>query len=127
MKNDISNRQDLYRLVQRFYEKLFEDSEMEVFFLEFKEDSSLEKHLAVLVDFWDGILFYSGAYKKNAIQPHLDKNKEIPFEDKHFKKWISLFSASIDELFKGEVSEIAKSRAQSIATVMQIKIMQPSK
>jgi len=127
MKNDICNRQDLFRLVERFYEKLFEDSEMSVFFIDFKEQSSLEKHLAVLVDFWDGILFDSGTYKKNAIQPHLNKNKEIAFEDKHFKKWILLFSTSIDELFKGEMSETAKSRAQSIATVMQIKIMQLSK
>lgn len=124
MKKDISNREDLYLIVQSFYEKLFSDADMEIFFNEFKEPEALKKHLLVLVDFWDGILFYTGAYKKNAIQPHLEKNKKVPFESKHFKKWILLFSNSIDELFQGEVSEMAKSRAQSIATVMQIKIMQ---
>jgi hemoglobin len=124
MKKDIENREDIYSIVSSFYEKLFEDDTMKSFFEEFKKAESLEKHLQVLVDFWDGILFDSGTYRKNAIQPHIEKNKEIPFEAKHFKQWMYLFSEAIDERFEGQVAETAKSRAQSIATVMQIKIME---
>lgn len=124
MKNDIANRKDIYLVVSSFYEKLFLDEIMKPFFEDFKDSSSLEKHLQILVDFWDGVLFDSGTYRNNAIQPHIEKNKEIPFEDKHFKQWMFLFSEAIDDSFEGQVSETAKSRAQSIATVMQIKMIQ---
>lgn len=127
MKRDIENREDLHKIVSTFYEKLFEDQIMRDFFIEFRDPESLEKHLQVLVDFWDGILFDSGTYRKNAIQPHLEKNKEIPFESIHFEQWMNLFSKSIDENFLGQVAETAKSRAQSIATVMQIKMIQLKK
>ncbi|MFC2110474.1 group III truncated hemoglobin [Bacteroidota bacterium] len=126
MKVDIENREDIYSIVSLFYSKLFDDEEMSPFFVDFRESSSLEKHLHVLVDFWDGVLFDSGTYKSNAIAPHLEKNKSIPFEDRHFKKWMKLFSESVDFLFEGQSAETIKSRAQSIATVMQIKIIQLS-
>ena len=35
-----------------------------------------------------------------------------------------MFSASVDELFQGVNAHAAKSRAQSIATVMEIKIFE---
>ncbi|WP_139956178.1 group III truncated hemoglobin [Flavicella sediminum] len=124
---DIDSRKDLHKIVALFYTKLFADADMAVFFTEFKEPELLEKHLAVLVDFWDGILFDSGTYKKNAMAPHFEKNKSIPFEDQHFKKWIQLFSESVDFLFEGQSAETIKSRAQSIATVMQIKMIEFAK
>lgn len=120
---DIENRDDLYEVVQLFYQKLFDDIDLKHFFVEFSEQEDLEKHLNVLVDFWDGVLFHSGTYAKNAMQPHIVKHKETPFESKHFKKWMFLFCASIDELFIGQNSEVIKNRAQSIATVMQLKIL----
>lgn len=127
MEKDIKNRTDIYKVVSEFYDKLFEDELMQPFFEDFKEEKLLETHLQTLVDFWDGILFDSGTYHKNAIQPHIEMNKKRPFTDFHFKQWIFLFSKSIDDNFKGVVSETAKSRAQSIATVMQIKMIQLKK
>jgi len=40
----------------------------------------------------------------------------------HFQRWIHLFTETVDELFEGNTSELAKQRATSIATVMQIKM-----
>lgn len=120
---DIQSREDLFKVVDLFYQKLFKDKDVQHFFVDFSEPENLKKHLMVLVDFWDGILFHSGSYTKNAMQPHVEKNKKVPFETKHFERWISLFFEAIDEQFTGLNSEIMKSRAQSIATVMQIKIL----
>ena len=120
---DIDSREDLYKIVSLFYQKLFEDSEMKQFFTDFLEPTSLEKHLQVLVDFWDGVLFHSGTYSKNAMAPHMLKHREMPFKSKHFKKWMLLFSDSIDVLFEGVNAETLKNRAQSIATVMELKIL----
>jgi len=124
---DIIGRDDIYKLVKLFYEKLMRDDEMKHFFEEFTEPINLEKHLIVLVNFWDNILFYTGSYKKNAMKPHLDLQAHKPFKKRHFEVWLSHFNASVDELFIGEMAHTAKTRALSIATVMQIKISEMNK
>ena len=120
---DIDSRGDLYKVVQLFYQKLFDDDNMKPFFIKFYQQENLEKHLNVLVDFWDSVPFHSGVYTKNSMQPHVIKHKETPFKKIHFEKWILLFCSSIDELFTGQNAEVIKNRAQSIATVMQLKIL----
>ena len=124
MKKDILNRDDLYRLVSLFYEKLLIDTEINHFFVDFTDEILLEKHLQVLVDFWDNILFFSGGYRKNAMKPHLDLHMSKPFKSHHFKCWLSSFNVSVEELFEGDNAHAIKSRALSIATVMEIKISQ---
>ena len=51
-------------------------------------------------------------------------NSQSPLNAEHFKTWLRYFNATLDELFEGEITEQAKQRAQSIATVMQLKIAQ---
>jgi len=122
MKKDIQNRVDIYLLVKDFYVKLLNDDLMHQFFEEFTNPQLLEKHLQILVDFWDNILFYSGTYQKNAMKPHLELQPKKPFKKEHFKQWLLHFNNTIEEHFSGEIAHAAKSRALSIATVMQIKI-----
>jgi len=127
MKRDIENREDLLLLVRLFYEKLLTDKLLHHFFEKFNQKEFLEDHLEVLVDFWDNVLFYSGTYQKNAMQPHLLLSREKPMVAAHFERWIFHFTKSVDELFDGNVAHAAKSRALSIATVMQIKVAQAQK
>lgn len=122
MKNDIRNRQDIYLLVKAFYVKLMNDDLVAHFFEDFTNPILLEEHLQTLVDFWDNVLFYSGGYRKNAMLPHLKLQETKPFNSSHFKCWLSNFNLTIDELFEGEMAHTAKTRALSIATVMEIKI-----
>jgi len=124
MIKDIESREDIFVVVSEFYKKLLDDTLMKHFFEKFTHENELEEHLQTLVDFWDNTIFYSGTYQKNAIQPHIDLNKINPFQKIHFQTWLQHFHHSIDENFKGETAEIAKNRATSIATVMQIKIIQ---
>lgn len=123
MKEDIKNRDDLYVILSEFYKKLLLDDKMQHFFEKFQDKNLLEKHLQILVDFWDNILFYSNTYHKNAMLPHIDLNKKKPFKKTHFDIWLQHFSQSIDDNFNGENAEVAKNRARSIATVMQLKIL----
>ena len=122
-KRDIKDRQDIYKVVDDFYKKLFQDQELKHFFEKFNNEDSLQKHLNVLVDFWDNVLFYTGTYNKNAMLPHIELNKTKPFQKQHFERWLHLFHQSIDDNFKGEIAEVAKNRATSIATVMKLKIL----
>ncbi len=123
MKKDITNREDLLLLVTRFYEKLLSDPAISYIFTDIAK-ISLGHHLPVLVDFWDSVLFQSDTYRKNAMQPHLDLHRQSPFTPQHFETWLRYFNETVDELFEGEIAFIAKERATSIATVMQIKIKQ---
>ena len=54
---------------------------------------------------------------------HKKLHNKTPLNAAHFKEWIQLFTQTIDELFEGEKAELAKQRAISIATMMQIKIL----
>ena len=122
MVKDIENRDDIYLLVKMFYVKLLKDEVMHHFFEDFTNPIHLEKHLQILVNFWDNILFYSGTYKKNAMQPHIELHIKKPFQVQHFQQWLLHFKNTVDEHFAGENAHVAKTRAISIATVMQIKI-----
>jgi hemoglobin len=122
MKKDIESRADIYLLVKSFYVKLMKDDLIGHFFEDFSNPKLLEKHLQTLVDFWDNVLFYSGGYRKNAMEPHLKLHQSKPFSSKHFKRWLSIFNNTVDDLFEGEMAHAAKTRALSIATVMEIKI-----
>ncbi len=121
---DILNRADLYLLVKQFYIKLLDDTLLKHFFADLDTPVKLESHLQILVNFWDQQLFYNGTYNRNALQPHLIKHQSLPFKPEHFKQWLKLFCQTIDENFDGEMANQAKIKAQSIATVIQIKISQ---
>lgn len=121
MKKDIATREDLMLLMTKFYEKLLHDDSISYLFTEIAK-INLEHHLPVLVDFWDSVLFQSDTYRKNAMQPHLDLHRKSPLQKHHFQTWLGYFKETVDELFQGEKAFIAKERATSIATVMQIKI-----
>lgn len=122
-RKDIENRDDLLLLIQQFYKKLLSDDSISYLFTDVAK-INLEHHLPVLVDFWDSILFQSDTYHKNAMQPHLALHSKSPLQKHHFDTWLSYFKQTVDELFEGETAFIAKERATSIATVMQIKISQ---
>lgn len=124
MKKDIQGRGDLLFLMQEFYKKLLSDDAISYLFTDVAK-IDLEKHLPVLVDFWDSILFGADSYRKNAIQPHLDLHSKSPLLPHHFDTWLRYFKRSVDENFEGDIAFLAKERATSIATVMKIKLKQP--
>jgi len=123
MKRDIENRADLLLLMQKFYEKLLADSSISYMFTDVAKIDILH-HLPVLVDFWEMVLFQADTYRKNALQLHMNLHRQSVMKKEHFETWLTYFSQTIDELFEGEKAFLAKQRAKSIATVMQVKIAQ---
>jgi hemoglobin len=120
MKTDIQSREDIFLLMRQFYKKLLADESISYLFTDVAK-INLEHHLPVLVDFWDSILFQSDTYRKNAMQPHMDLHQKSPLKKTHFDTWLKYFFETVDELFEGEKAFMAKERAKSIVTVMQIK------
>jgi hemoglobin len=126
MKKDIKTREDIELLVRAFYDKVKTDPVIgHLFTSVFK--INWEKHFSVMYDFWENILFYTGSYAGNPIESHQRFHKIFPLNEEHFKRWVVLFTETVDELFEGEKALLAKQRAFSIATVMKIKILQQIK
>ena len=123
MKPDIRNREDLLLLVTSFYNKLLADNSINYLFTEVAK-IELPHHLEILVDFWDSVLFQNDTYRKNAMLPHMVLHQKSSLQKHHFETWLNYFNKTVDELFIGEKAFVAKERALSIATVMQIKINQ---
>ncbi len=123
MKKDIHDRRDLTILMEKFYGKLLADASVNYLFTDIAK-IDLPHHLPILVDFWESILFQADTYRKNAMKIHTDLHQQSPLKPTHFKTWLGYFHETVDELFQGEKAELAKQRATSIATVMQIKLIE---
>lgn len=125
MKKDIETIADIQLLVDTFYEKVKADAVIGHIFTEMVK-VNWEKHLPVMYKFWENSLFYTGSYEGNPMELHKHLNRAISLSATHFKQWTSLFTTTVDELFEGATAALAKQRAKSIATVMQIKILAES-
>ena len=123
MKKDIADREDILKLLTHFYDKLLADPSISYLFTDVAK-IDLPHHMDTLVNFWDSILFQSDTYRKNAMQPHMVLHQKSPLEKHHFQTWLTYFTETVDEFFEGDKAHLAKERAISIATVMQIKISQ---
>lgn len=122
MKKDIENRNDIELLVNSFYDKVKADLVIGFIFNDIAR-VNWKRHLPVMYDFWENTLLYTGGYTGNPMEIHRRLNQLIPLTTEHFNQWTYLFTSTVDELFTGEKTDLAKQRAISISTVMQIKIL----
>jgi len=120
MKN-IENQDDLYFLVNNFYQRLLSDKSISYIFTDVVK-IKLEEHLPILVTFWSQAIFDTGGYYNNLTKIHLDINQKEKLTPELFTIWSNHFNASVDENFLGNNAEKIKIQALSLATVMQIKI-----
>lgn len=122
MKKDITSKKDIRLLVDTFYDRVRPDPVIGHFFSTVVA-VDWGKHLPVMYAFWENVLFHKGTYSGNPMQQHQALNQKSPMKPEHFRRWLQLFSGTVNDLFEGDNAEIIKQRATSIATVMQIKIM----
>jgi hemoglobin len=123
MKKDIRNRKDIEGLVNAFYEKVKADPIIGYIFTE-RIKMNWAMHLPIMYDFWENSLLYTGSYNGNPMDIHRKIHQLAHLEISHFEQWTKLFIATVDELYEGEKALLAKQRAFSISTVMQIKILE---
>lgn len=122
MKKQIETKEDVHLLVTTFYNKILKDEMLSPFF-SYIRDNHWDKHLQLLESFWNNILFYTGNYYGNPLEVHKTLHHFKTLQRENFERWLQLFNETVNDLFEGEKAELAKQRAISIATVMQIKIL----
>ena len=122
MKKDIETVSDIKVLVDQFYEKVVTDPMIGYIFTDtFKVNWA--KHLPIMYSFWENTLFYTGNYAGNPMIIHRRINELVHLTPEKFDRWVNIFCSTVNELFEGEKAELAKQRAESIATIMKIKIL----
>ncbi len=124
-KKDIANTNDIKVLVDSFYEKIKTDGCIGFIFTDMAK-TNWEKHLPVMYRFWENLLFYTGGYEGNPMELHQNLHRFSNLQPAYFDRWIELFTATVDQHFKGKTAELAKQRAHSIAAVMKIKLFPSS-
>lgn len=120
MKKDIQSRADVDDLMIRFYGRATNDPIIGYIFTDVAK-LDLEKHLPIIGDFWETLLFGTGNYGRhgrNPLQIHALLNLKTPLRAEHFRRWLEIFRETVDESFAGERAEFAKTRAAAIANRM---------
>lgn len=121
---DIESPADVPQFVDAFYGKVRQDAELSYLFDDVAQ-LDWPHHLPKMYAFWTTLIFgEAGGYKGNPMRPHLELGQKTPIRPEHFQRWLTLFYATIDELFTGEVAEQTKIRARSIATVIESRLYQ---
>jgi hemoglobin len=118
---DINARKDIELLITSFYEKVKKDAVIGFIFNDIMK-LNWDEHLPIMFDFWETILLNENKYTRNAMGVHFEVNRKIKLEEKHFDRWLALFTSTVDELFAGANADIAKKRGKSIASVMLFKM-----
>lgn len=125
MKKNIENRGDIKLLINTFYDKVRKDETIGYIFNDIAK-VNWEEHLPVMYSFWSSMLLGERSYEGNVMQKHIELSDRVPFTNKEFSAWLKLFKSTVDELFSGDKAEEIKSRAGSIAGLMEIKIQKHS-
>ncbi|MBT8306151.1 MAG: group III truncated hemoglobin [Maribacter sp.] len=123
-KSDIKSRADITLLVSSFYGKIRVDEILGPIFNGIITD--WDAHLVLLTDFWETQLFLKRKYYGNPVTAHqeVDDKMKHSITPEHFGLWLNHWFATIDELFEGETTWIAKNRAQKMSTMLYMKMFE---
>ena len=116
-RRDLADRDDVEALTDAFYRTAFTDPLIGPVFTDVAQ-MDLAVHLPVICDFWESVLFRTGSYRRNALQPHLAVHRMEPLGPEHFARWLAIWKATVDSLFSGDRAEVAKLQAERIAGAM---------
>ncbi|HWH63904.1 MAG TPA: group III truncated hemoglobin [Ginsengibacter sp.] len=114
---EIESLEDVKKMVDTFYEKIREDELLGPIFNERIKDR-WPQHLEKMYAFWQTLLLNERTYFGSPFPAH----GSLPVSAMHFKKWMELFTQTVDELFMGEKATEAKWRAEKMAEIFESKI-----
>ena len=117
MKKKIETLEDIQLLVDQFYTKVRRDKLIGPIFNR-RIGDQWPKHLEKMYRFWQTVLLKDHTYYGSPFPPHA----QLAIEEKHFKRWITLFKETVEERFEGPKAEEALWRASKMAEMFQMKI-----
>ena len=116
---DIENSDDIKLMVDTFYAKIQQDALLGPVFAERIAPDAWTPHLETMYRFWGSQLLGTQQYQGAPYAKH----RTLPVHAEHFDRWLQLFDATVDELFKGPRASTAKVKAASIGKIFLSKMM----
>jgi hemoglobin len=116
-KQEILSREDVQTLVDQFYARVNQDPLLSPVFNDFAK-VDWAAHLPKMYTFWSSILLGEYSYKGRPFPPHA----VLPAKKIHYDRWLKLFTETVDSLFAGEKAELAKQRAQNLASIFMSRL-----
>ncbi len=113
----ISNVQ-IKTLVDSFYEDVNKDPMLGPIFNEVAK-VNWEEHLSLLYKFWSNIILGTREYQGNPYNKHVELAKKILIEEKHFKRWLSLFSKHLYNIIPQPNASEIEAKVTSIANALR--------
>ncbi|SKB29904.1 group III truncated hemoglobin [Daejeonella lutea] len=126
MKNDIRNRSDIELFVEVFYAELTKDKQLAYIFKQLAH-VNFSYHLPVMYNFWENIMLCKGTYEGNPMALHKHLHEMGPLNEIHFRHWDKIFARTLDTLFAGPNTILAKKRGLAISAVLRKKVIQSEK
>jgi len=117
---DIESRKDIMVMVNTFYDLVRKDKRLG-FLFDDTAKVNWKTHLPKMYDFWESVLFDKAIFNGDPMGAHIKLNNIEALKSEDFDTWLVLFKENIDKQFNGIVTEKAKQRAESIATITKIK------
>ncbi|MFY7670939.1 group III truncated hemoglobin [Tenacibaculum sp. MEBiC06402] len=123
-RKQIESRDDVFLLVNSFYNKIKIDEVIGDFFTKTIPENEWDEHIQKLTDFWETNLFFVRKFKGNPMKAHkdVDTNFNYAIQQEHFGRWLQLWFSTVDEYFHGDKANQAKERARNIASMLFFKI-----
>jgi hemoglobin len=118
---DLASRADVEALLRRFYGHALVDDVLAGPFEDLRK-RGLETHLPVMSDFWETVLFRAGLYRGNALDVHRQLHERHRLSDKHFVRWLTVWTSTVDDMYRGPVADHAKVQAARIARSLHRRI-----
>jgi hemoglobin len=121
---DLDSREHIDFFVDRFYERMLADEQLAPIFVDVAE-IDLGVHLPHIKDYWCKLLLGDNKYRRHTMDIHRQLHSKRTLQAQDFQRWLSFFTATVDDYFVGERAERAKQVAASIAANMQKSLPAP--
>jgi hemoglobin len=116
---DMLDEKMVRAVVHGFYDEIRRDDLLGPIFGEIIEPDQWPHHLAKMCDFWSATLLRTSRYEGRPLPPHL----AIPeLDERHFRRWLQLFRATVRRLCPPEVAQLFMNRALRIAHSFRLAI-----
>lgn len=111
---DIKNREDVVRLVDRFYDRVRRDPMLSPVFAHVDWPA----HLPTMYAFWASLLLGEATYQGNPFQKH----QGLSLTGAHFERWLLHFGQTVRQEFSGPKADEAVERANAIAALFKHRL-----
>ena len=111
--DSLPTRDDLARLVDRFYDTVRADAVLGPG-VNAASDAG-DAHEATLVDFWSSVILGTGSYRGNPMAAH----RPHPIIDAHFGHWLALWRQTTAEVLPPDHAVLLQDRAARIGTSLR--------